>query len=73
MCASMWFELVGGLFECQNLWYTRGKCENKEGDLNWAHPVPRVSGYKRGSHITEGGIRRFRVYLATGSQLVSCA
>ena len=38
----------------------RGKCENKEGDLNCAHPVPRVLGYKRGSDITEGGIAEVR-------------
>ena len=27
---------------------------NKKGDLSWAHPFPNVSGYKRGSDITEG-------------------
>ena len=31
----------------------RGKCDDKEGDLNNAHPFPRVSGYKRGSDIME--------------------
>jgi hypothetical protein len=29
---------------------------DKEGDLNRAHPVPRVSGYKRGSGVTEAGV-----------------
>ena len=24
----------------------RGNCDNKEGDLNWAHPFPKVLGYK---------------------------
>ena len=36
----------------------RGKCDNKEGDVNLARPFPRVLGYKRGSDITE-----VRVYL----------
>ena len=40
----------------------RGKCDSKEGNLNWAHPFPRVSGSKRGSEIVEG-----RVYLLTTS------
>ena len=53
MCASVWFELFGGLFSCQTPWYMRGKCDNKKGGLNWAHLFPKVSGYKRGSDITE--------------------
>ena len=24
------------------IWYMEGKCDNKEGDLNWAHPFPRI-------------------------------
>lgn len=26
------------------------KCDNKEKDLNWAHPFPRVVGYKKGNN-----------------------
>ena len=38
------------------------KCDNKEGDLNWAHPFPRNSYYKKGSDITKGVITDVRVY-----------
>ena len=41
----------------------RGKCENKEGDLNWAHPFPRVLGFKRDNDIKEGDNTEVRVYL----------
>ena len=40
-----------------------GKYDNKEGDLIWEHPFPKVSGYKRGSDIKEGDITVVRVYL----------
>ena len=30
-----------------------GKCDNKEGDLNSAHPFLRVSGCKQGCDIIE--------------------
>lgn len=40
----------------------RGKCDIEEGYLNGAQPFPRVSEYKRGSDITEGGIMEVRVY-----------
>ena len=30
-----------------------GKCDNKEEVLNWAHPLPKVLGYKRKSDIRE--------------------
>ena len=33
--------------------YMRRECDNKEGDLNRAHPIHRVLGYKRGSDITD--------------------
>ena len=56
MCADMWFEFLDGLFRCQNLWCMGGECDNKEGDLKWEHPVPRVSGYKRRSDVKEGDI-----------------
>jgi hypothetical protein len=56
MRANVWFEIFDGLLEGQNLWYMRGKCDKMEGDLNWAHPFPRVSWYKRGSDIMEGDI-----------------
>jgi hypothetical protein len=39
------------------------KCDNKEGDVNGAHPFPRVLGYLRGSDITEGDITEVRVYM----------
>jgi hypothetical protein len=39
----------------------RGKFDNKEGDLNRAHLLPRISEYKRGSDITEGAITEVRV------------
>ena len=41
----------------------RGKCDNEEEDLNWAHMFSGVSRYKRGSDITKGGIMNVRVYL----------
>ena len=28
--------------------YIGGKYNNKEGDSDWAHPFPKVLGYKRG-------------------------
>ena len=28
-------------FNVKNPRYLRGKCDNKEGDLNWAHPFPK--------------------------------
>ena len=40
-----------------------GKYDNKEGDLNCAHPTSRVWEYKRGSDITKGGIMKVRVHL----------
>ena len=66
MHASVWFELFGGLLSCQNLWYMGGKCANKEGHLNWAHPFHMVLGLKRGSDITE-----VRVYLLIDTQMVT--
>ena len=41
----------------------RRKCDNNEGNLNLAHPRPRVLGYKRGNDITEGDITEVRVYI----------
>ena len=38
------------------------KKHDNEGDLNWEHPVLRVSGYKRRSDIKEVHITEFRVY-----------
>ena len=37
MHVSVWFEFFGDLFLCQNSWYMREKCDNKEWDLNWEH------------------------------------
>ena len=70
----MWFELFGGLLKGQKLWYIRGKCDNKEGDLNSAHPFCKVLGYKRGSDITEvklhvnvNGLRSFSAPMHQGT------
>jgi hypothetical protein len=41
----------------------RVKCDDTDGDLNLAHMVPRVSGYKKGNDITKGGITEGSVYL----------
>ena len=44
----------------------------RRGDLNWAHPSPRVLGYKRASdiNIKEGDITKVRVYPRRRSGLV---
>ena len=39
-----------------------GKCDNKQGNLNWVDPLPRISWYKNGSDITKGDITEVRVY-----------
>ena len=59
MCASVWFEFFDGLLQCQNPWYVRGKCDNKEGELNWEHRFPKVLGYER-SGIKEGDITEIK-------------
>jgi len=58
ICVGMWFELFdGSLFKCQNPWSTgEYHRDNKDKNLNWAHLVPRVLRYKRGSDIIEGDI-----------------
>ena len=38
------------------------KYDNKEGNLNWARPFPRVSRYKGGSDITKDDIMEVWVY-----------
>ena len=38
-----------------------GECHNKKEDLNWAHPLPRVSRYERESDITEYDITEVSV------------
>lgn len=40
----------------------RGTCDNNEGRFYYAHPFPRVFGYKRGSGFVEGDITDVRVY-----------
>ena len=52
MRASMWFDF-GGLLWCQNPWYMGGERANKKWDLNWHHPLPRVSRYTTRSNIKE--------------------
>jgi len=44
-------------------WITKRDCDQKEGDLNWAHLFPKVSDYKEGSDIIEGDITEVRMYL----------
>ena len=39
-----------------------GKCDNKEGAIDWDQPLPRILGYKRGSEIKEGDTTKVRVY-----------
>ena len=48
MHASVCFEFFGG-------------CDNKEGDFNWEHPLPRVLGFRRRSDIKEGDTMEVRV------------
>ena len=44
------------------LWYTGGRCDNKEEDLNWAHPFSWLgSGCKRDSDIIEGESTKVKV------------
>ena len=38
------------------------KCDNMEGYINWEHPFPRISRYKRASDIKEGDSTEVRVY-----------
>ena len=59
---NMWLNIFSGLIWCQNLCYMGGICDNKWGDLNWAHPFARIAGYKRRSDITEGDITEAEVY-----------
>ena len=37
------------------------KCDNKEGDLDGEHLLPRALGYKRGSDNKEGAITKVSV------------
>jgi hypothetical protein len=41
----VWVDFFGGLHEWQILWYKEEKCDNKEWDLNYEHPFPRVLRY----------------------------
>ena len=63
MRASVWFVFFGGALWCRNLWYIGGRCDNKEGGLNWEHMFPRVLGYKRRSDIIECDITDVKVYV----------
>jgi hypothetical protein len=42
-------------------WITKRDCDQKEGDLNWAHLFPKVSNYKKGSDIIEGDIAEVKM------------
>ena len=59
-CVNGWFEFFGGFSKCQNPWYMRGTCDNKEGDLNWAHSCPRVLGNMR-EEVTLHGVKLWRL------------
>lgn len=39
----------------------RGKCDEQEGDSNWAHPFLEGLGYERGSDITEGDVTKVKM------------
>ena len=41
----------------------KGRCDNEEGYLEWAHPFPMVSRYNRRSDITKGEITEVRVHM----------
>ena len=34
----------------------RGRCDNKEEDLNWAHPFPRVRNIREGVTLQKVGV-----------------
>ena len=63
--ARVWVDFFGGSHEWQNSWCKGEKGDNKEWELNYAHPFPRVSGYQRVSDIMEVDISEFRVYIHT--------
>jgi hypothetical protein len=41
----VWVDFFGGLHSWQISWCKGEKRDNKEWDLNYEHPFPRVSGY----------------------------
>ena len=43
--ARVWVDFFVGLHWWQNSWYKREKGDNKEWDLNYEHPFPRVLEY----------------------------
>ena len=54
MHVNIWFEFFGVLLYRQNPpWYMGWKHDNKEQNLSWEHPFPRVSRYKRRRDINE--------------------
>ena len=54
MLGSLWIKIFGGFSYVKIYDKWEEKCDNKEGDLNWAHPFPRVLEYYKGSDIKEG-------------------
>ena len=62
MRVSVWFHFFDGLLQWQNPWYMGGKRDNEEWHLNWEHPFPKVSRYKRRSDIKEVDITEFGVH-----------
>jgi hypothetical protein len=62
---TMWECGLTSLVVCikwQISWYKGEKCDNKEWDLNYQHPSPRVLGYYRVCDIMRVDITEFRVY-----------
>ena len=63
----MWLEFFGGLFLMSKSVISERKCDNKEGDLNRAHPFSRVRRYKRGSDITCDNLHSCRIKISIHS------
>ena len=60
--ASVWCDFLGGLFNVKNHDIWEGKYGNKEWDLNYGHPFPRILGYKRRDGIKKIDNTEFKVY-----------
>ena len=48
-CVRVWFEFLDGLLRCQNPWYMRGNCDNKEGDR-----IEHICSLESQNNIREG-------------------
>ena len=56
----------------KHVWYKGENCDNKEWDLNYKNPLPRVSGYWRVSDIMEVDVTEFRVYTVKKTHYAIC-